>query len=108
MKQKLLIAAFLILSTFTFTFGQNYYLGVGNPTSQQGTACASCHYKAGIAAPKFEEWKGTLHAVAQDSNVANSHFGFACLSCHNTGWDADNICYGADEYVVQDTTVPKL
>ncbi len=105
MKQKILIAAFLVLSTFTFTFGQNYYLGVGDSTSVQGTSCASCHYQGGIASPKFEEWKHTLHAEAQDS-INNSHYGFACLRCHNTGWDTDNMNYGADEYVVQDTTVP--
>ncbi len=106
MKQKILFTVFLVLSLFTLSFSQNYYLGVGDTTDVQGTSCATCHYNGGIGAPKFEEWKNTLHAVAMDSNIANTHFGFACLRCHNTGWDTDNINYGADEYVKQDTTVP--
>ncbi len=101
MKQKILFTAVLVLAAFSFAAAQNYYLGVGDENSPQISACAGCHKTDGIASPIYEQWKNTLHAEAQDS-IFNSHYGFACLSCHNTGWDTENENYGADEYVVLD------
>ncbi len=109
MKIKLLTIAFFIFLTSPFLMSQTlYYLGTGNGTEAQGTSCASCHKTGGIAQPegvegKFNEWKTTAHSTAQDS-MKNTHFGYDCLQCHNTGWDPNTTNYGADEYVKKDTS----
>ncbi len=104
MKFKLLLTAIIVVIASTFGFSQNYYLGVGNGTEQQGKSCASCHQTGNIGQPIYNEWKNTLHAVAQDSLAGTLRY--QCLQCHNTGWNPGVDNYGADEYVVADTTQP--
>ena len=108
MKLKLLTTLLFIIVTTPFILSQNIYLGVGNGTETQGTSCASCHSTGGIGTPegvgKYEEWKTTAHSWAQDSLASNTHFGYNCLQCHNTGWDPTVDNRGADEYVKLDTT----
>ena len=85
-----------------------YYLGVGTDAdvSTQGISCASCHSAKGIATPKWDSWKETRHSFATDSGFAqSSSFGFNCLPCHTSGWNTSAITFGADEYVVKDTTL---
>lgn len=108
MKIKILLPALILLTGFTFAQTQRYYLGTGNAAdfANPGYSCASCHISGGIASPKYDEWKNTNHFIATDSGYAQStHFGYSCLRCHATGWDTGKDNFGADEYVVQDTTL---
>jgi len=106
MMKNLLFAIVLLLITGSFVYGQTqvYYLGTGTSSDQQGTSCASCHTTGNIGQPIYDEWKNTKHAVAFDSLASISYFGYDCLPCHNTGWEAGTPNYGADEYVVKDTS----
>jgi len=101
-KLKVLLTSITLIIFATISFGQNYYLGVGDENSTSNT-CAACHKQGGIATPVYDEWKQTIHAVAQDS-LNLPYFGYDCLECHNTGWDPNTANYGADEYVVKDST----
>ncbi|NCS87686.1 MAG: hypothetical protein AUK34_04115 [Ignavibacteria bacterium CG2_30_36_16] len=104
MKQNIHFSLLFVVFTSVLSFSQTtYYLGVGQPTDPQASSCASCHASGGIGQPVYEEWKNTRHAVAQDS-VSSSYFGYDCLGCHNTGWDFAQNNYGADEYVLKDTS----
>jgi predicted CXXCH cytochrome family protein len=103
MTKRLLLAILFITGISYSTFGQNFYLGVGTESDPQNTSCASCHKTDGIATPVYNQWKNTRHAVAQDA-VTNPYYGYDCLKCHNTGWDPNTVNYGADEYVIKDTT----
>jgi predicted CXXCH cytochrome family protein len=103
-----------LLFLFTLIFGsslvfsqENYYLGTGTPQDEAPTSCASCHTAGSTArlTPYYDTWKLTLHAQAQDSIAAtNTHFGYDCLRCHNVGWDPSIDNFGADEFVVKDST----
>lgn len=90
MIRKTVLTVIITIMVSTFTFAQNYYLGVDNG-SQQG--CITCH------PTKVTEWKMSMHSVAQDSLVSNPGYKGYCLPCHNTGWDVNVVNYGADEYV---------
>ena len=114
MKVKLLFTSLLVIAAYTLGFAQNtgdstgYYLGTGTSAdiANQGMSCASCHTANGIASPKYDTWKNTLHAVATDTGFSqSSHFGFSCLNCHASGWNTNAVTFGADEYVVMDTTL---
>lgn len=107
MKIKLLFSIMITIFVSSLAFSQNFYLGVGTDAdiANQGTSCASCHNANGIASPKWNSWKNTLHGVAQDTAFSQSgSFQFTCLRCHTTGWDTNKLNYGADEYFVKDTT----
>jgi predicted CXXCH cytochrome family protein len=98
----------IILSASLNIFGQeiNYYLGTGNGSEPQNTSCASCHQTdipKGIGHPIYDTYKNTLHAFAFDS--LKSILSYDCLSCHTTGWVPGTVTYGADEYVVKDSTL---
>ena len=108
MKIKFLISALILLTGFTLGQTQKFYIGTGQGPnySNPGYSCSSCHASGGIASPKFDEWKTTNHSIATDSGYAqSSHFGYSCLRCHATGWDTSKDNFGADEYVVQDSTL---
>jgi len=75
----------------------NYY--VGNVEEN----CVTCHENEALGGTQLTKWTETRHAIAQDS-VNSSHYGFYCLKCHNTGWDQSADNFGADEFVMQDTT----
>ncbi len=103
MKLKLQLLSIFLFTISPFILSQNFYLGVGTESDAVGTSCASCHKTDGIASPKYDEWKQTVHSWAQDSLASNTHFGYTCLQCHNTGWDTSVDNYGADEYVEMDS-----
>jgi len=108
MKIKFLISALILLTGFTLGQTQKFYIGTGQGPdySNPGYSCSSCHASGGIASPKFDEWKTTNHSIATDSGYAQStHFNYSCLRCHATGWDTSKDNFGADEYVVQDSTL---
>lgn len=108
MRIKFIAAVFTLTTMIAFGQTQKYYIGTGNSAnySNPGYSCASCHISAGIASPKYDEWKKTNHAIATDSGFAqSSHFNYSCLRCHTTGWDTGKDNFGADEYVVQDSTL---
>jgi predicted CXXCH cytochrome family protein len=91
----------------SFTNAQTrFYLGTGNETSAGMDACAACHRAGAGATPQYDSWKNTKHATAHTALVSNTSYGYACLSCHNTGWDATTTNYGADEYVTQSAGTP--
>jgi predicted CXXCH cytochrome family protein len=102
MKIKFVTILSIIFMAATLSFSQNYYLGVGDGTGLQGYSCSSCHTAGEIGQPVFDTWKLTKHAQAYDS--LKGILSYACLSCHTTGWDTNVLNYGADEYVVQDTS----
>ncbi len=87
----------IIVWGLSYTFGQNYYFGVGTPADTANTSCASCHNPQFGASPVYEEWITTKHSYAMDSLA--STLGYSCLPCHNTGWNPNVTNYGADEYV---------
>jgi len=98
MRKKILL---IILAVIFFPFvllSQNYYLGVGTPGDEINSSCASCHSTDGVASDVYSQWVNTRHAISQDS-VSSSHYGYECLSCHNTGWDISTDNFGADEFV---------
>jgi predicted CXXCH cytochrome family protein len=106
---RILLLLLISLTGFSLVYSQeqNYYLGTGTPDDDAPTSCASCHTAGSTAreTPYYDTWKLTKHAMAQDSvSVTNSHFGYDCLRCHNVGWNPDSLQYGADEYVVKDTS----
>ena len=113
MKIKLLLTSLVVILFAGFGFSQTgqatgYYLGTGTgaDVANQGISCASCHSANGIASPKWDTWKNTLHAVATDTGFSQSnHFGYSCLRCHASGWNDTAVTFGADEYVKLDTTV---
>ena len=96
--KNLLFPSILFLMTTTI-FAQNYYLGVGSPSDNVNSSCASCHKSGGAAQDIYSKWINTGHATAQDSLVSNPGYEYSCLECHNTGWDLAAANYGADEYV---------
>ena len=102
MKIKLVTTLSVIILAAALSFGQDYYLGVGNGTGPQGYSCSSCHTAGNIGQPVYDTWKLTKHAQAYDS--LKSALSYACLQCHTTGWNTSAVNYGADEYVVQDTS----
>ncbi len=102
---KKLILLFLILFWTGALLAQNFYLGVGLPSDPVNSSCASCHSSSGSAPPIYEDWITTKHHIAMDSLAMNPFFGYDCLQCHNVGWDETMVNYGADEYVMQDTTL---
>jgi len=102
MKIKLVTTLSVLILAATITFGQNYYLGVGDGTGPQCYSCSSCHTAGNIGQPVYDTWKLTKHAQAYDS--LKSSLSFSCLQCHTTGWDTNNLNYGADEYVAKDTS----
>jgi len=112
MKLKLLLTSLVVILFAGFGLSQGqatgYYLGTGTgaDVANQGISCASCHSANGIASPKWDTWKNTLHAVATDTGFSQSnHFGYSCLRCHASGWNDTAVTFGADEYVKLDTTV---
>jgi predicted CXXCH cytochrome family protein len=104
MKRKLLLIVIFLLSTAGLSLSQeiNYYLGTGNGSEPQNTSCSSCHQSGNIGSPKYDTYKNTLHAWAYDS--LKTVLTYDCLSCHTTGWVPGQNNYGADEYVLEDTT----
>lgn len=82
----------------SITYPQNYYLGTGDATTS-GLTCYTCHQNN-----VWAEWNQTAHATAHVDLLSNPGYGYDCLKCHNTGWDVFKDNYGADEYVVEDTT----
>jgi hypothetical protein len=66
---------FVLCFISTVTLGQNFYLDIGDAASTESNACASCYKSGGIATQVYDEWKNTLHAVAQDSfaNIAGGY-----------------------------------
>ena len=112
MKIKLLLTSLVVILFAGFGLSQGqatgYYLGTGTgaDVANQGISCASCHSANGIASPKWDTWKNTLHAVATDTGFSqSSHFGYSCLRCHASGWNDTAVTFGADEYVVQDDSL---
>lgn len=99
--KKLLL--FILISLTGTVFSQNFYLGTGDESSVGIGACAACHKTGGSATPVYNQWKQTRHAKAMDSLITTTGFGYNCLKCHNTGWDAATTNYGADEYVTQNS-----
>jgi predicted CXXCH cytochrome family protein len=102
MKIKLVTVLSVIILASTVSFSQNYYLGVGDGTGAQGYSCSSCHKTGNIGQPVYDTWKLTKHAQAYDS--LKSMLSYSCLPCHTTGFDTNTLNYGADEYVVNDTS----
>jgi Secretion system C-terminal sorting domain/Cytochrome c554 and c-prime len=116
MKIKILFTFLAIILAYTLGFCQGqatgYYLGVGTSAdvNSPGISCASCHTAQGIGTPKYDTWKSTRHAIATDSTYGtgffkSTSFGYNCLSCHTSGWNTSAITFGADEYVVKDSTL---
>ncbi|MCL5029631.1 MAG: T9SS type A sorting domain-containing protein [Bacteroidetes bacterium] len=102
MRHKIFTTLFILVISSSIALSQNYYLGVGNGTEQQGYSCSSCHTQGNIGLPIYDTWKLTKHAQAYDS--LKSILSYDCLKCHTTGWDPATNNYGADEYVQKDTT----
>ncbi len=102
MKHKIFTTLLALVLFSSFALSQNYYLGVGNGTEQQGYSCSSCHTQGNIGLPIYDTWKLTKHAQAYDS--LKSRLSYDCLKCHTTGWDPTINNYGADEYVQKDTS----
>ncbi|MDR3610187.1 MAG: cytochrome c3 family protein [Ignavibacteriaceae bacterium] len=104
MNRNLLLTAIFLLTASGILFSQetNYYLGTGNGSEPQGRSCASCHQSGNIGSPKYDTYKNTLHAVSYDS--LKTMLSYDCLSCHTTGWIPGPATYGADEYVLKDST----
>ena len=97
MRRSLILSAALTLLFAGAAMSQTHYIGVYNEDIT--TSCASCHGTVVTA------WEQTGHATTHDSTlVENSHYGYNCFSCHNTGWDeiADNGSF--DESIVMDTS----
>lgn len=105
MLKKFSILVTVLVLASTLTYSQNYYLGVGVPSDPINSSCASCHRTGGSASPTYNDWITTKHSFAMDSLASLPYFGYSCLKCHNTGWDETIVNYGADEYVMQDTTL---
>jgi predicted CXXCH cytochrome family protein len=101
MKINLFTMLSIIILATTLSFSQEYYLGVGNGTQTQGYSCSSCHTAGNIGEPVYDTWKFTLHAQAYDS--LKNELNYSCLQCHTTQ-DSSLVNYGANEYLVKDTT----
>lgn len=103
MNLKLLLTLLAFISISSIAICQNYYLGTDNGAGS--LTCSSCHTAtySNLAPPVYDTWKYTAHAKAQDS-LTSSHYGYACLQCHNTGWDTSKANYGADDFVKYDST----
>lgn len=106
MKSRTILSLLTAMLLMVVTYGQDkYYFGTGDANSFPGQSCAGCHKQNGAATPIYNEWSQTRHAVAQDS-VNSQFYNYSCMGCHNTGWDPNIANYGADEYVVYDSTQP--
>jgi len=107
MKIKFFTILSIIVLASTLSFSQNYYLGVGNGTWNSDSSCSSCHStlpdgQRGSDYPVYDTWKLTKHSQSFDS--LKGELSFSCLQCHTTQ-DSSLVNFGANEYVVKDTSV---
>ncbi|QQS37668.1 MAG: T9SS type A sorting domain-containing protein [Ignavibacteriales bacterium] len=80
----------------TIVLNSALYLGVEGGLA----SCKTCHNNLNFDYV-YDKWVGTQHAISTQKGVdgiSSSHFGASCLKCHATGYDANAVNDGFDDF----------